>query len=254
MRARNVSEPSNERNSANTWLRLSVILWATACIGCQMAANSSNVAGVRAVEAGQPMAAVNHFHNALANDPTNADALYNMAATYHEMAKTNNDPAMLKQSEEFYNRCLDQDPNHVECHRALAVLLIDTKQPDRAYVLMERWSQQNPSSADPKIELARLYQESGDEQSALAQLNQAVAIDADSARAWAALGNLREKSGDLNQALANYQRSLQLNNFQDGVSTRVATLTRQGVQADTPFAPAGGETRLVQNPNTTQRY
>ncbi|UUO07722.1 tetratricopeptide repeat protein [Blastopirellula sp. J2-11] len=248
-----MGEPSNQQISAKYWLQQSGILLALACTGCQMAASSSNVAGVRAVESGQPMAAVNHFHNALANDPTNADALYNMAATYHEMAKTNNDPAMLKQAEEFYNRCLDQDPNHVDCHRGLAVMLIDTKQPDRAYTLMERWAQQNPSSADPKIELARLYQEFGDEQSALTQLNQAVAIDANSARAWAALGNMREKSGDLNQALANYQRSLQLNSFQDGVSTRVATLTRQGVQADTPFSPAG-DTRIVQNPNTTQRY
>ncbi|MCC9605609.1 tetratricopeptide repeat protein [Blastopirellula sp. JC732] len=248
-----MSEPSKRSTSSKTWLYRAAMLVALACTGCQMASTSSNVAGVRAVQNGQPMVAVNQFQQALANDPTNADALYNMAATYHEMAKTNNDQAMLQQAEYLYNQCLDQDPNHTDCYRGLAVLLIDTKQPDRAYKLMEGWAQRNPTSADPKVELARLYQEFGDDQTALAQLNQAVAIDANNARAWAALGSLREKSGDYSQALANYQRSLALNNFQDGVNTRVATLVRQGVQADTPLSPTG-DTRIVQNPNTTQRY
>ncbi|TWT39473.1 tetratricopeptide repeat protein [Blastopirellula retiformator] len=248
-----MSEPSKKSAITPTWLFGGGLLLAIACSGCQMASSSSNVAGVRAVQSGQPMVAVNHFQQALANDPTNADALYNMAATYHEMAKVNNDPAMMKQAEELYNRCLDQNGDHAECYRGLAVLLIDMKQPDSAYTLMEGWAQRSPNSADPKVELARLYQEFGDDQTALAQLNQAVAIDANNARAWAALGNMREKSGDYSQALANYQRSLALNNFQDGVSTRVATLVRQGVQADTPLSPTG-DTRIVQNPNTTQRY
>lgn len=248
-----MSEPSNKAAMIPAWFSGTGLLLAIACTGCQMASSSSNVAGVRAVQNGQPMVAVNHFQQALANDPTNADALYNMAATYHELAKTNNDQATMRQAEYLYNECLEQDGNHVDCYRGLAVLLIDTKQPDRAYTLMERWGQRNPNSADPKVELARLYQEFGDDQTALAQLNQAVAIDANNARAWAALGNMREKSGDYSQALANYQRSLALNNFQDGVSTRVATLVRQGVQADTPLAPTG-DTRIVQNPNTTQRY
>ena len=46
---------------------------------------------------------------------------------------------MLNQAEALYNQCLDHSPNHVECHRGLAVLLIDTGRPDRAFALMKNW-------------------------------------------------------------------------------------------------------------------
>jgi len=221
--------------------------------GCQMAASGYNVAGIRSVESGQPVAAVNQFQKALTHDPTNADAYYNLAATYHQMGKQQNDQAMLHQAETLYNKCFDFSPDHLEGHRGLAVLLIDMNRSDQAFTLMERWGQSSPQLADPKIELARLYQEFGNEESAKNQLNQALAVDANDPRAWAALGSLREQSGDYGQALANYQRSFQLNNLDSGVGARIASLQRQGVQAEVPMNPTGS-TQLVQNPNTRQRY
>lgn len=231
---------------------LLLLLLATAG-GCQVAASGYNVAGVRAVEEGQPVAAVNQFQKALSHDPQNADAYYNLAATYHQMGKQQNDTNMLHQAEVLYNQCLDMSPNHTECHRGLAVLLVDTQRSDKAFTLMERWGQRSPQLADPKVELARLYQEFGDKENAQNQLNQALALDSNNARAWAALGALREQSGDLGQALANYQRSYQLNNMDNGVVTRIATLQRQGVQSELPMAPTSS-TRLVNNPNARQRY
>lgn len=226
---------------------------ACAAAGCQMAASGYNVAGVRSVEEGQPVVAVNKFQQALSHDPQNADAYYNLAATYHQMGKQANDTNMLHQAEALYNQCLDLAPNHTECHRGLAVLLVDTQRSDKAFTLMERWGQRSPQMADPRIELARLYQEFGDKQNATNQLNQALALDANNPRAWAALGNLREQSGDLGQALANYQRSYQLNTMDAGVGTRIATLQRQGIRSEVPMAPSSG-TQFAQGPNTRQRY
>ncbi|MGY8768152.1 MAG: tetratricopeptide repeat protein [Pirellulales bacterium] len=222
-------------------------------LGCQLAASNSNAAGVQAVESGQPMAALNHFNKALAHNPTNADAYYNLASTYHEMGKKEGDATKLQQAESLYNSCLDISPDHVDCHRGLAVLLVDTKRSDKAYTLLERWSTQSPQLADPKIELARLYEEFGEKQNAMTQLNQALVLDANNSRAWSAMGHLREESGDLPQALANYQRSYQLNNFDNGVGTKIASLQRQGIQTTAPLSP-GGDTRFAQNPNTTRRY
>jgi tetratricopeptide (TPR) repeat protein len=229
---------------------LSLLCLAT---GCHVAASGSNVAGVRAVQSGQSMAGVDHFQKALHHEPTNADAYYNLAATYHELGKKNGDPSMLQQAEALYNKCLDLSADHPECHRALAVLLIDTRRSENAFTLLERWAQRSPTIADPKIELARLYEEFGDKNSAMNHLNQALAIDSQSSRAWAALGNLREQSGDVTQALANYQRSYQLNNFQTELGHRIASLQRQGVQVDTGIGGPSG-TRLVQAPATRQRY
>ena len=221
--------------------------------GCQMAASGYNVAGVRAVQEGHPQVAVQKFQQALNNDPSNADAYYNLAATYHQMGKQKGDKNMLHQAEQLYNQCLDQNPNHTECYRGLAVLLIDTQRNQNAFTLMERWEQRSPQLADPKIELARLYQEFGDKENAKNELNQALAVDANNARAWAALGSLREQSGELGQALANYQRSYQLNNFDTGVGTRIAQLQQQGVQSEVTLPPNGG-TQMAQGANNRQRY
>lgn len=218
-----------------------------------MAASGYNVAGVRSVEEGQPAVAVNKFQQALSHDPKNADAYYNLAATYHQMGKQANDTNMMHQAEALYNQCLDLSPNHTECHRGLAVLLVDTQRNDKAFTLMERWGQRSPQLADPKVELARLYQEFGDKENAKNQLNQALALDANNARAWAALGHLREQSGELGQALANYQRSYQLNSMDAGIGTRIATLQRQGVQSEVPMAPSSG-TQFAQGPSSRQRY
>ncbi|MBI1247273.1 tetratricopeptide repeat protein [bacterium] len=218
-----------------------------------MAASGYNVAGIRAVEEGQPQVAVTKFQKALGHDPTNADAYYNLAATYHQMGKQTNDPKMLHQAEELYNKCLDLDHNHTECHRGLAVLLIDTKRSDSAFTLMENWEREAPQLADPKIELARLYQEFGDKENARNELNQALAVDANNARAWAAMGSLREQSGDLGQALANYQRAYSLNTLDSGVGARVAALQRQGVQSSLPLSTTSG-TRLAAQPGTQRRY
>ncbi len=75
---------------------------------------------------------------------------------------------------------------------------------------------------------------------------EAVAIDPHNARALAALGKVREESGDPAQALANYQRSLQINHNQPAVAARVAAL-QTSLNGGT-FTPPGG-TRTV-NANT----
>ncbi|PHS06014.1 MAG: hypothetical protein COA78_14735 [Blastopirellula sp.] len=222
-------------------------------LGCQLAASNSNAAGVKSVESGEPMAAMYHFNKALAHDPKNADAYYNLAATYHELGKKEGDAGKLNQAEQYYNTCLDASPDHVDCHRGLAVLLVDTKRSDKAYILLKQWAIRSPQLADPKIELARLYEEFGDKQNAMTQLNQALVVDVNNSRAWSAMGHLREESGDLPQALANYQRSYQLNNFDTGVGTKIASLQRQGIQTTAPLAP-GGDTRFAQNPNSIRRY
>jgi len=110
---------------------------------------------------------------------------------------------------------------------------------------MKNWAAQNPRFAEPRIELARLYEEAGEPQTAKKYLEDAVQQDANSARAWLALGRLRESSGDLAQALQNYQRSQAINGQQPMVTERIAALSRQiSSQYDATFSQGG--TRLAQ--------
>ncbi|WP_390621720.1 tetratricopeptide repeat protein [Roseiconus nitratireducens] len=208
-----------------------MILIATAPLltsaGCHWTTSGKNAAGAQLHQQGQYTAALQQFQQVVAEDPSNPDGYYNLAATTHRLAKQRSDDGLYRNAEALYNQCLDHDPNHVECHRGLAVLLMDTGRPDRAFALMKNWASQNPMASEPRVELARLYEETGEPATALKYLEDAVQMDANNSRAWLALARLRESSGDLAQALQNYQRALALNNTQPMVAERVAALSRQ---------------------------
>jgi tetratricopeptide (TPR) repeat protein len=208
-------------------LWVSLLILVSIAGGCRFAANGQNAVGTELYEQGQYTPALQEFQKALRSDPENADAFYNLAATTHRLGLQRGQADLIDQSEALYNQCLDFAPDHVECHRGLAVLLVDTGRPDRAFALMKNWAAQNQLSAEPRIELARLYEEAGDPDQAQKYLEDAVQKDAGNARAWLALGRLREQSGDLAQALQNYQRSLAINNAQPLAIERVAALSRQ---------------------------
>ena len=225
--------------------------------GCQWAASGQNASGARLYEQGQYSAALQEFQKVIVTDPSNADGYYNLAATNHRLGNQRGDVQQLTQAEALYNQCLDHDPNHVECHRGLAVLLIDTGRPDRAFALMKNWATQNPGFAEPRVELARLYEEAHDPSTALKYLEDAVQTDANNARAWLALGQLREQSGDLPQALQNYQRSLAINGMQPMATERVAALSRQIANNNEAMMARGVQPQMAIQPSFDsgiQRY
>lgn len=234
---------------------LAALICVVSAAGCNhIATNSQNVEGVKLFRQGQYYPALERFRAAAEHDPGNADAYYNIAATLHALGKVNNDQNMLQQAEQTYHQCLDLSPNHADCHRALAVLLVDTNRQASAFTLLERWVARSPHVSDARVELARLYDEFGDRNLAERHLQEAIAADANNARAWSALASLRERSGQLSQALADYQRSYQLNGMQPAVAERIAAL-QQAVNAGTaPAAPSVGAPQYASPIQTIPRY
>jgi tetratricopeptide (TPR) repeat protein len=230
--------------------------------GCGTASNGQNLAGVRLHQTGQHQAALQRFQQAITADPVNPDSYYNMGATLHEMAMQRHNVAIqlqgqaqqrqregrqseadaylaeadtagrdadkyYEQAETLYNQCLDHDASHLDCHRALAVLLVETNRSDRAFTLLKRWAEKAPTSVEPRIELARLYEEFGEFDTAKRYLEESVQMDVQNSRAWAALARLREQSGNYQQALADYQRAYSIDNLQPGVANKIASLQQQ---------------------------
>lgn len=214
--------------------------------GCSMVASGQNAEGVALYEQGQYQQAADRFLNALQHEPRNADAMYNLGSVYYQSGIQRNDPQALKQAEDMYNRCLDVSPDHQECHRALAVLLAKTNRKEQAFTLLQRWAQRRPDLVDPRLEMARLYQEYGDPESAKHILEDAIAVNVNDQRIWRALGAMREADGDYAQAMANYQRSLALNPNQPDVGLRLAALQR-GQTLGPPVSEPGN--RWAQQPN-----
>ncbi len=224
------------------------ILACLCAAGCSLSANNFNSAGTRSYQLGQHQVAVDNFRKALNSDPRNADAYYNLAATYHDLGRRQMDKNTLQQAEELYHQCLDLQPDHVDCHRGLAVLLVQTDRAESAFTLLQRWSTRTGRGSDARIELARLYEEFGDTSSAGQQLTEALNLDPRNPRAWTAMGRLREREGQMAQALSNYQQAYNLNRNQPGVADRIATLQRT-----ISTVPATPGTQMVNTPGGLSR-
>ncbi len=204
--------------------RLGLLALLVGVAGCRMVSQGRNVDGVRYFQQGQYPVALQRFDAALTIDPQNADTYYNKAAVYHRMGLANRDSNTLTQAESLYNQCLNLKPDHVDCHRGLAVLLTETGRTDKAFALLRNWSATSPKNADARVELARLYEESGDPRSAEVALNEALALDMKNWRAHAALGRIKENAGDFPQALQNYQYAYSINRFQPELQQHIAAL------------------------------
>lgn len=222
--------------------------------GCtNMTTQALNAEGVRLYQSGNYQQAADHFQRAIAADPNAANGYYNLASSLHKNGKLFNRPEDLAQAEQLYNQCLDQNHNHTECYRGLAVLLSETGRQDAAFRLLEGWASRSPQLADPRIELARVLEETNNIPQASARLVEAIEIDPNNSRALTALGRLREASGDNAQALANYQRSLAINRFQPAIAARVASLQATTASPMPVVTPPGG-TRTVQQWSPAVRY
>lgn len=224
--------------SARGWTLVALAVLAAQAIGCGMVANSQNSEGVRLYQQGYYQGAIQRFQQATASDPRDPDGFYNLAATYHRMGKLNNRKEDLAQAENLYNQCLDRDPNHRDCYRALAVLLVEEGRTEEAQRLLQGWASRNATSAAPKIELARLSEELGNRDAAKNYLVDALAVNPYDARALAALGRIHEETGNTAQALADYERSLWHDRSQPEVAARVSTLrATMGAAAPPPTQP-----------------
>jgi len=228
--------------------------------GCtQMVASGQNASGVKLHQQGLYQGAVERFQQAILSDPNNGDGYYNLAATYHQLGKTQKNDAFLQQAETYYNQCLDRNANHRDCHRGLAVLLVEENRSEEAVRLMEGWAQHSPAVADPKIELARLSEEFGDKDASLKHLQDALALEPSNSRALIALGHVQEELGDQAQALANYQRALSLDRWNTELQSR-ATAMRTALStapltasAAPAAAPGPGTVRVSAQPGTIKQ-
>ena len=219
---------------------LLVLLFCFGSSGCTRMTQSGT--GVSLYQQGRYAEALQTFEQAKQTDPTNPDAYYNLASTYHRLGTSAKDQKMLDNAEAIYNQSLELSPNHVECHRALAVLLVETGRSDKAFTLLKRWAQRSPSVSDARVELAKLHQEFNQTKIAEQYLDEALAMDPNNAKAWAERGRLRENSGELMQAVQNYQQSIAINALQPELYQRIGALNvrlTQNVMATTGTTLAG---------------
>jgi len=193
--------------------------------GCSgLSARNRNAEGVQLFQQARYQEALRQFQEATFTDPNNPDGYYNLAATHHRIGIVQQDAEQLERAERYYHMCLDRNDNHRDCHRGLAVLLVEQGRKDDAFRLLKGWAESQPALADAKIELARLSEEFGDKTAAKEHLQEALKNAPDNPRALAALGKIREGMGEHAQALADYQRAQLRGGHQPQVAARISAL------------------------------
>jgi len=214
-------------------------------LGC--VSQNQTAEGVRYYGQARYDAAMTAFQSVLKANPNDSNALYNIAATYHQSAKvsllsgqTATAQQQYDQAAQYYQLCLAKNPNHADAYRGLAALYMDCQNAEAAFSLLINWYNINSASVEPKLELARLYQEfaqicmmQGHTETALQcrdstekLLQQALAAEPANYRALRALGYLKEQSGNVEGAVFEYQRSLQAYPQQQDLADRIAALTK----------------------------
>jgi tetratricopeptide (TPR) repeat protein len=198
--------------------------------GCNLGVRQHNVAGRQAYETGQYSTAINEFEKALNLNPNDADAYYNLGASFYALGKQSKNQQWLNKAEELYRQAISNNDQHVDAHRGLAALLIESNREKHAFDLINTWKNRYPASTEPVVELARLYQEYGDNRRATDLLADALKLDSNNVRVLKAMGHVRETQGQTYLALDNYLRALQIDNRQTDVAAKVAALRSQLAQ------------------------
>ena len=198
--------------------------------GCKLGANRHNAIGCQAYNQGQINTAIAEFNKAIEMNPNDADAIYNLGASYYAIGKQTKNLQATQSAEQLYRRTISIDDQHQEAHRSLAVLLIENGQEQYGFDLINSWKNRYPTATEPVVELAKLYQEYGDNSRAADLLVDALKINPNDVQVLSAMGSVREAQGQSTLALDSYDRALQINPNQPQLAAKVAGLQNQLAQ------------------------
>lgn len=230
----NVDKPSNRAVSTlKAFLAATAGLSALLAAGCAASTSSAtahNAAGVESFSAGRYDDAIAYFQESLEDNPSNAEAYYNLASAYQRKAAETGDTVLLGQAEDAYWTALENNPNSetiVCCYRGLATSAMARGDGNAALQTLEAWRDRNPDSIEPKLEIAYLLEAQQKDSEAYDVLKQVAAEAPNDYRAFYKMGVLAERAGDLTDAMENAETAHKLNPSDRIVAQRMNSLEAQ---------------------------
>jgi len=157
--------------------------------------------GLRLSDAGRHAEAIGRFEAALARDPTDIRALFALGNTARALA-------MPDAAENFFHRVLALEPGRVEALVNLANLLRARGNPEAAVALLEPALPRAPEAAELWLALGSAHREMDNRAEAERYWQKALALKPEDAAALGNLADLLADAGDLDRALALYDRAL----------------------------------------------
>lgn len=177
---------------------------ATGCASPSGLVASRNAQGVELYATGDYDRAIAVFQETLAENPENAETLYNLGAAYQRKALATGDYALLTQAENAYWAALEREAapeTIVCCYRGLATSASTRGDAATALQTLEDWRDRNPDSIEPKLEIAYFLEAQERDDEAYAVLEEVAAAAPNDYRAFYKMGVLQERAGNVQEAL-----------------------------------------------------
>jgi tetratricopeptide (TPR) repeat protein/2-polyprenyl-3-methyl-5-hydroxy-6-metoxy-1,4-benzoquinol methylase len=147
--------------------------------------------------------AVARYRWALALEPNNADAHYNLGNVLRQQSK-------FDEAEIHYQRAVVLKPTFAEAHNNLGNVLRRQGKSDEAATHYQQAVALKPNFADAHINLGNALLDQGRADEAASQYHRAMALNPGSAEAHGNLANVLNWQGRLDEAVVEYQRALAL--------------------------------------------
>ena len=186
-------------------------MWAFVALLFFLQAPDDSALGMQALEAGKYEEAAARFGKAVAADPKDYSAHFNLALSY----------TMLKRDAESaaeYRKVLEMRPGLYEAELNLGILLLRDKEPADAVPYLQHAVDQKPKEFRPRLYWAQALLDSGDPARAEAQYHAALELDAKSAAAELGLAHAILKQDRLPDAVPHFRAAAQLDpNYRDSL-------------------------------------
>jgi tetratricopeptide (TPR) repeat protein len=159
--------------------------------------------GLQALEAGNYAEAAEALEEAVARDPDNFAAHFNLAYARTMLGERNRAIAA-------YRKVLELKPGLYQAQLNLGILLLEAEQAAEALPLLKEAAAQQPNQFQPHYHLARALDALADDAGAEAHFRKAVTIDPKSAPARIGLGRALANQLKFDEALAAYREAAEL--------------------------------------------
>jgi Flp pilus assembly protein TadD len=150
-----------------------------------------------ALMGGDSETAISTYKNILTTEPTNQDALFGLASTYHRLGN-------IEQARPYYGQLLKQNPNHREGLNNFLALISD-ESPQEALAELERLEQRNPEFSPIPAQQAVVFSKLGYHAQAREKMLRAIDLAPDNLTYKYNLAVMLDKQGNYVDAGALYR-------------------------------------------------
>ena len=173
--------------------------------------------GLKALDAGNPDAAVESFTKAIAADPADYSAHFNLGLAY---SMSNKDALAIPE----YKKTLELHPGLYEAQLNLSMSMLNAHDAAGAIPFLKAAGEQRPKEFRPAYYLGNAFLATNDLSGAATGYARAIELDAASAEAELGLGQTFARQGHRNEAEPHYRKAANLQHSYHSYLLELATL------------------------------